>query len=294
MFAQLQKERQRLRHGTRAYTRAVDDGLARVFVDHGFQWDGSQNIWLTRARASYVIGTGPRFDIRPRGLFSRVVGIQPGRSSGDPCFDDFFVVRTDDEDGTWGALTNRVRSLLAGPFEDARLVSDGTLVSLWRAGDFGRESDAAAAVELVSELVHYRCQILNAYREISGAVFHPPGGAWDERSAPCVFVHMPMPVRIGPEIVDTTLVTTARVGCGRSIAPFWWQVDEEGRVRGNCRAFPVSAAGAVPQLGTATVRCNGQQIVLSWDRLETDRERLLAGAHLVSAFAQSQLASLYR
>jgi hypothetical protein len=294
LFAQLARERERLRHGTRAYTREVDDGMARIFVDHGFQWDGAQNIWLTRARASFVLPIGPRFDIRPRGLISRMVGIQGGASSGDPCFDDFFVVKTDDEEPTWNALTNRVRNLLVQTFEDARLLSDGHMVSLWRAGDLGRESDASAALELVSEIVHYRCHELNRLRELPGASFAPAAGAWNQRSAPCVYLNVPTPVRIALEADEGVLVTTVKAGCGRSVAPFWWQVDDKGVVRGNCRAFPVSAASAVPQIGAATVRGDGSHITLSWPGIENDRERLLAGAHLVSAFVNSLMAYLYR
>lgn len=154
------RERRRLRRGTRAFTREVDDGFARVFVDHGFQWDGSNNVWLTRARAHFVLEGGPEFDIRPRSLLSRILGFQPGVSSGDPCFDDFFAVRTGDPEATWSALTTHVRSLLAGSFEDARLISNGRMVILWREGDFGREVDADAAVEIVSEVAHYQAGII--------------------------------------------------------------------------------------------------------------------------------------
>jgi len=272
----------------------VDDGLARVFVDHGFQWDGDSNVWLTRARASFVLGFGPRFYIRPRSLLSRVVGIQGGLSSGDPCFDDFFVVRTEQEVATWNALTTRVRSLLGGLFQDAHLTSNGRMVSLWREADFGRESDAIAAVELVSELVHYGCDTLDSFRTLPGASFSPPCGRWDERSAPAITVHTPMPVWIGPEHAESRTVTTARTACGRSVPPFWWEVDQAGQVRGNCGRFPAAAAGVVPQVGPAVVRCDGNQIRLQWKQLETDRNRLLAGAHLVSAFAQCQQRPLYR
>src|SRR5262245_17420661 len=148
MLEYLARERWRLRQGTRAFTREVNEGLARIFVDHGFQWDGANNVWLTRARASFVMASGPRLDSRPRGLLSRLLGFHGGVSSGDPCFDAFFVVRTETPEPTWLALTTRVRSVLAGAFEDARLLSNGRMVSLWREGDFGREADAEAAVEV--------------------------------------------------------------------------------------------------------------------------------------------------
>ena len=66
MFEYLARDRRRLRRGTRAFAREVHVGEASVFVDHGFQWDGSNNVWLTRARARFVLGAGPAFDLRPR------------------------------------------------------------------------------------------------------------------------------------------------------------------------------------------------------------------------------------
>src|SRR5690606_11289895 len=133
---ELGSDRRRLRRGTRAFAREVDVGDARIFVDHGFQWDGANNVWLTRARGSFVMKAGPVFAIRPRGFRARVTGYQGGVASGDPCFDDFFSVRSDTPIETWEALTTRARWLLAGSFEDARLVSDGRMVTLWREGDF--------------------------------------------------------------------------------------------------------------------------------------------------------------
>ncbi|HLU68002.1 MAG TPA: hypothetical protein VKZ63_17080, partial [Kofleriaceae bacterium] len=61
MFEYLARDRRRLRRGTRAFAREVALGEASVFVDHGFQWDGVRNVWLTRARACFIIESGPAF-----------------------------------------------------------------------------------------------------------------------------------------------------------------------------------------------------------------------------------------
>ena len=94
MFDYVSGERRRLRYGTRSFIREIEIGDACIFVDHGFQWDGRKNVWITRARASYVLGSGPIFELRPRPLLARVAGFQGGTPSGDPCFDEFFSVRT--------------------------------------------------------------------------------------------------------------------------------------------------------------------------------------------------------
>src|SRR5687768_9954529 len=91
-FEYLARGRRRPRSGTRAFVREDDRGDVRIFVDHGFQWDGASNVWLTRARASFVVQAGPAFDVRPRTTLARVFGYQGGVSCGDPCFDYFFAV----------------------------------------------------------------------------------------------------------------------------------------------------------------------------------------------------------
>jgi hypothetical protein len=297
MFEVLARDRRRLRRGTRAFTRELDLGQARVFVDHGFQWDGANNVWLTRARASFVVHGGPEFDIRPRSLWTRVLGIQPGISSGDPCFDDFFVVKTPDPEETWSALTTRVRSLLAGAFEDARLVSNGRMVSLWREGDFGREVDAEGAAEVVCELVHFRAGVVDELRRLPGALYTPARGPWDDRKPPSVVLHTPTPVRIGPTgptTVGSRSVMTASAPCGRASRIFRIEIDARGRARGGTEAFPRGAAGAIPELGACSLRGDGRRVVLTWKRLETRRSALLAGAHLIGAFAATEKNGLYR
>ena len=101
VFDYVSKERRRLRGGTRSFVREVDIGDARIFGDHGFQWDGTKNVWITRARASYVLGSGPVFELKPRALLARVTGFLGGTPSGDPCFDDFFTVRTGAAEEKW-------------------------------------------------------------------------------------------------------------------------------------------------------------------------------------------------
>ena len=220
------RDRRRLRRGTRAFAREVVVGEACVFVNHGFQWDGSNNVWLTRARATYVMQAGPRFDLKPRNLWTRLFGLGTRQAPLNPYFDAFFVVRTPAPAGTWEALTVRARTLLVGSFDDARLVSDGKTVTLWREGDFGREADAEAAAELVSEIVSWRTTALDPLRRLPGALYTPAAGRWDGREAPHVNLLASVPVQLRPMDLHGWPVMAARAPCGRATAPFCIELDK--------------------------------------------------------------------
>ncbi len=296
--------RRRLRNGTRAFTRVLDIGDARVFVDHGFQWDGVNNVWLTRARASYVVGAGPEFDLRPRGFLSRVLGIELGSPSGDPPFDDFFVVRSRAADRTYDALTTRVRSLLATEFDDARLMSDGRMIVLWREADFGREADAEAAAELVSEIARFESEALAALRSLPGSLYVAPSGPWDARRPPAAYTRSPATVRIAPVNREGRAVMSASAPCGREAAPFRVAIAADGApdslgerpgvTEGPIEQFPGVIGAGIEQIGPCVIECNRQEVTLTWGGLERNRQRLLAGASLIGELARTHSSGLYR
>jgi hypothetical protein len=292
VFDYLAGDRRRLRRGIRATAREVAVGEARVFLDHGFQWDGVENVWLTRARASFAMQAGPIFDVRPRGTLARVVGWQGGVSSGDPCFDYFFAVRTPAADETWRALTTRVRSLLAGSFDDARLVSDGRMITFWREGDFGREADAALAIEIVSEIAHHRIETLEALRRLPGAAYRGAAGPWDRRAAPGVEVPAAVPVRIEPAAHRGRAVMTARASCGRAAGRFAIAFDDEP-VQGDVGLAPRMVEAAY-DVGASGLSGDAGVVTLRWPELETSRELLLGGAELVGRIAAEPIAGVYR
>jgi hypothetical protein len=295
MFDYLVGERRRLRRGIRAFVREVEVDDVRVFVDHGFQWDGSANVWLTRARASFVVGAGPAFDVRPRGTIARAVGYLGGVSCGDPCFDYFFAARTPEPDHTWAALTTRSRSLLAGELDDARLESDGRMVTMWREGDFGREADAAIAIEIVQEIAGYRRDALDALRRLPGAVHRPAHGAWDQRVPPTVELALPRLVRIGPIGHRGRPVTAIRSACGRATAPFVVDLDQPTPGASPAVAeLPHRLRDAVHEIGASGLACDGSEITLRWPVLETRREPLLSGAELVGRIAVELGGGVYR
>jgi hypothetical protein len=296
------RDRRRLRRGTRAFAREVCKGEACVFVDHGFQWDGSNNVWLTRARASFVLGGGPAFDLRPRTLWTRVFGLPWRNTAIDPYFDEFFAVRTGEAGETWEALTTRARSLLVGSFEDGWLVSNGRQVTLWREGDFGREVDAEAAIELVAEVVSHGVSCLDALRRLPGAIYRTASGPWNDRQPPFVELPGAVPTHIGPAALAGQPVTAVIAPCGRATAPFSVRLDRDApRAEGTmppgvflASSLSARVVDASRDLGALALQCDGQQVTLYMNGLETQRERLLSAANLVASFASGQLGGLYR
>jgi hypothetical protein len=271
----------------------IDTGEARLFLDHGFQWDGSENVWLTRARGSYAVGAGPVFDIRPRAFLSRITGFYGGGTpSGDPCFDDFFTVKTSEDDAyaehTFSALTTRARSLLASCFEDARLISDGRMVTLWREGDFGLEADADAAVEVVAEIVHYQSSVLERLRRLPGARERTASGSWDQRTPMHVVLRVASDVCVGPLNDEHGPVLGAWSACGRALRPFRLSVDECGQLHCDVDLLPEYAratASDMSALGPCELICDGQKLVLRFRSLAFQRHRLVEAARLVAALA---------
>jgi hypothetical protein len=295
MFEYLARDRRRLRRGTRAFAREVSVGEACVFVDHGFQWDGANNIWLTRARASFVMQAGPSFDLRPRTLWSRLTGGASRAAAIDPYFDAFFDVRTPSPDHTWDALTNRARTLMQCWFEDARLVSDGRMVTLWREADFGREADGDPAAELVSEIVSLGSAALDVYRRLPGARYTGASGPWYARTAPSIEIVAPVQVRIEPVELQGRPVTAVSAACGRDTEPFAIALVGVGSIVGSSRTpVPRGLIRAARELGAALLRCDGQRLSLCWDAIEVDRTRLTSASSLIASFAATPGGGMYR
>jgi hypothetical protein len=267
-----------------------------VFVDHGFQWDGSSNVWLTRARALFVMQAGPRFDLRPRTLWSRLMGSASRDFTIDPYFDAFFSVRTPAPHDTWGALTTRARTLLACSFEDARLVSDGRMVTLWREADFGREADGDTAAELVSEVVSFQTAALEAFRRLPGGKYLAACGPWNARRAPRAVLAAPVPVHIAPAELRGRPVTSVSAACGRLTESFALGLMDASPILGLTSKAPLPRGliRAARELGAALLHCDGQRVNLCWDRLETNRDRLTSAASLVASYAAGPGGGMYR
>lgn len=292
----LSKQRKELRQGIRSISKEIDSGMARVFVDHGFQWDGTKNIWLTRARASFVVGGGPVFDLRGRSGISQFIGLQSGTLSGDPSFDSFFSVQTRDPAHTFSALTPRVRWLMASAFSDAHLVSDGHMLTLVREAEFGRERDSEIAVELVSEIAHYRIQAIRAMFGLPHVRKQAMAGPWDERNLPSCVVNLEVPVTLSPTCELTgNVATNASAYCGNATQPFTAYLDQDGDwsvIAANDNVPKLTKTS--PEFGPATVVCDGNAVRLWWTKLVSKKEKLMQGARLVAALANSHRGGFFR
>ncbi len=285
--------RRRLRHGTRAFRRQLDVGEARIFVDHGFQWDGVRNVWITRARAPFVLGAGPQFRLRPRGFFERAIGWRRGRPSGDDCIDDFFVAHTDDADATWSALTTRARSLLARAFDDALLISDGHTVTLLREADFGREADAEAAAELVAEVVQFRARSFRALRSLPGAIYRRPTGDWESRTPPTISLHLPAAVTLMPAPSLSGAVLSVHVPCSGTTHRQMIDFGDPSSVIAGCSNLGADL-DAITQLGLRRLTCDGADVTLTWPTLLPRRDRIIAASRFAADIAGNGQRALYR
>ena len=290
MFEYLARDRRRLRRGTRAFAREVTIGEACVFVDHGFQWDGSNNVWLTRARAYFVMKAGPSFDLRPRSLWNRLMGVAGRSATIDPYFDEFFAVRTSSPK-TMGALTTRARTLLAATFDDARLVSDGRMVTLWSTrAEFGREADGDTAAELVSEIVTFQTPALESFRRVPGAVYCGASGPWNARRPPRTELVAPVPVQIAPAELNGRPVTSVSAPCGRIVDPFAISLSGGDSLLSTFRVpVPRGVIRAARDWAPRSCR-NGQRVVSAYPSRPPRAAHL--GRDLVSSFAAARAAAV--
>ncbi len=291
--------RRRMRRGTRAFRREIDVGNARIFVDHGFQWDGAKNVWLTRARAAFVLGSGPSFRLRPRGFFERAIGWERGQPSGDACIDDFFVALTADPESTWAALTTRSRWLMARTFDDSQLVSDGQMVTLLREADFGREADAATAAELVAEVATFRMEQFKQLSSLPGAIYYRACGSWDSRQPPSILLHLPSPVVLEPISSEQGATLSATANCvGNSHGGNSPRVviDLGGDLSSSIESCALIGVRLefLNQLGLSRLSCDGSKVSLIWPSFQIDRQLILAGARLATELAGNGRQALYR
>ncbi len=168
-------------------------------------------------------------------------------------------------------------------------MSDGTSICLWREGDFGLESDADVAVEVVSEIARNKHDCLAVLRALPGARPYEARGPWNRRHAPGVTVMAPTPVHLEPRAGQWGAHMRARSECGRGIPRFAVSIDEVGRMHGDSSRVPEHARFATDNadgLGACAIACDGQRVWLRWQQLERTASQLLEGARLVASLSQ--------
>ena len=182
---------------------------------------------------------------------------------------------------------------MARAFDDAQLISDGRMVTLLREADFGREADAAAAAELVAEVVTYRADRFKQLRRLPGAVFRRADGGWDERSSPTILLHLPSPVLLEPVPSPTGATLAATAECGGVSRRVRIDFGDPTSVLDGCARIGANL-GLLNQLGLRSLTCDGSKVSLVWKSLKVPRELILAGARLASDLAGNGRQALYR
>lgn len=161
---------------------------AEVRLDVVRESNGNTTIDVTRARARFVIGAGPAFEVTQAGLLSglaRNLGVQD-LDLGNASFRYHFTVKGNDLDGTKAAWTGPIQRTLAERFPSATVWSDGTLVRLTLAGALEDPARLNAVLDVVSALASVGVAELQAFAELPEATLVPASGPWDEPSAPQV------------------------------------------------------------------------------------------------------------
>lgn len=159
---------------------------AEVRLDVVRESNGNTTIDVTRARARFVIGAGPAFEVTQAGLLSGVarnLGVQD-LDLGNASFRYHFTVKGDDLDGTKAAWTGPIQRTLAERFPSATVWSDGTLVRLTLAGALEDPARLNGVLDVVSALASVGVAELQAFAELPEATLIPASGPWDNPSAP--------------------------------------------------------------------------------------------------------------
>jgi len=148
---------------------------------------GRNTQYFTRARASYALGAGPRFDVRGEGLaqmFSKALGGQDLVLGGDRAFDDAFVVRTEDPEGTRAAFGPDCKRWLRDHLDGAKVVSDGERVRIDVRGLLVESARLDALVDACGHLASHGAPLLEAYARLPEARFVRFGGSFEDPTPP--------------------------------------------------------------------------------------------------------------
>jgi hypothetical protein len=86
----------------------------------------------------------------------------------------------------------------------------------------------------------------------------------------------------------------ASAPCGRAAPAFRVTIDPERDSDGPIDLCPGRVGGIAEEIGACTIECDRREVTLAWSTLERSRQRLLAGADVIGAFARTHSSGLYR
>lgn len=247
-------------------------------------------------RARYLVPLGPVFLVEAGsvGLIGTLIGARDV-VLGDDAFDACFVVETGEGSAVRRVWSQQAMELMYRELREARVRSDGETIELAR-GTIHSPAVMDAMIDLVGELANADLFGIEALRTLPGATYHPPTGPWYQRSTPHAIIEQPVPVTLMPVAVRGHAVTRATVGDGPRAQRIEIDVSEDGTVEpadGGAQV-PPAAAALLGRVGDGTLVVDGADTSFTWRTVETDAERLLAGARLLAILAGGPALGAYR
>jgi len=270
----------------------ADLGVAKVVLDLYVQSTGKTTITYSQVRASVPLGVAPRFKIYREGVaasMGKALGMRDA-ILGHTAFDDTFVVRCEDDDRVRSMWTQHAMELAAGYFGKSEIVCDGTQLRLRQVGAFARADQIRAALELIAELASFDFYGRAALRAVRGASYRETTGAWDERTRPEVHLELPSRVVIGPERVQGTLRTVARLIPEVRVDDILVRAGETSE---HWHKLPSVCGPYRNRVGAGVLRVREGGATFLWDDIEGEAEHLREAAELLAALVVSD-AGAYR
>lgn len=265
-------------------------GDASVELSLHAQQAGNTRVVLTRARADYVLGIGPRMKVYRSGWsgsFGTMLGFEDVEL-GDPSFDDAFVVRTADVEATRRAFTPRARAVSHSVRDfDPVLQTTHDRVTVMVPRILEEEEHLDAMIDLAGDLAGYGREWLDAMRAVPEAEWRPPEGPWDDRSSPSARVIVRgHPVHLHPVVLGSGVVARATSPTRRELSPFELAIDAAGRpdVDPPDGLLGPTSAPLLAEIGEGTVSSDGQAIRVTIP-IESSTGRLHHAVELAGALA---------
>jgi hypothetical protein len=248
-------------------------------------------------RARYLVPLGPVFHVEAGsiGPLGKLLGAQDVTLGVDRTFDECFVVKTDEANAVRRVWSPQAMRLMSRELRDARVHSNGREIELVRRA-IHSPAVMDAMIDLVGELANADLFGVAALRALPGATYHPPAGPWTARTTPHAIIEQPVPVTLMPVVVDGRVVTRATVGDGPRAQRIALTVRDDGAVApaDGAALMPPAAAALLDRLGNGTLVIHGADTSFTWRTVETDAERLLAGARLLAILAGAPALGAYR
>lgn len=271
---------------------------ASVFMDTYIMRNRNSRREFTRVRASLLVPDGPKFRIAPESALATLGKVLGGQDVelGDDEFDDRFVVKTKDVDGTRAMWSDEARDIMRLYFRSGRVTCDGKQVKLTCSGALSVPRRIRAALDLVGELVNVDFFGLEELENLPGARYVKPSGPWDDRTLPCVEIDDVVPIDIGP-VLDDRLKAVTRVETEGSV--FDDQVhlevsgDDETKSLESL-SLPDGAIAVLKVIGRGVLTVKPGFASFTWRTIATDPRQLLAGVRLIASFGVAPQRGAYR